>query len=65
MASCRIGSVRPAGDRQVLVLECVNPCPGDEVRVLMSDGTVKPYLNELDTTGAQYQRARDEAMPSG
>jgi hypothetical protein len=59
MASCSIKSVRPAGDRQVLVLNCANSVAGGEVRVLLAtlpDGSVKRYLNERDTTGTQYQR---------
>ena len=59
MATCRIKSVRPAGDRQVLVLDCANAVSGGEVRVLlatMPDGSLKRYFNEQDTTGTQYQR---------
>ena len=59
MASCRIKSVRPAGDRQVLFLDCANAVAGGEVRVLLAtlpDGSLKRYLNERDTTGTQYQR---------
>lgn len=58
-ASCRIKSVRPAGDRQRLVLDCANAVAGNEVRVLMaaqSDGSLKRYFNEQDTTGTTYQR---------
>jgi hypothetical protein len=59
MASCRIKSVRPAGDRQVLILDCANAVAGDEVRVLLStspDGSLRRYFNEQDTTGTEYQR---------
>ena len=59
MASCRIKSVRPAGDRQVLILDCANAVAGDEVRVVVAtlpDGSLKRYFNEQDTTGTQYQR---------
>lgn len=58
-ASCRIKSVRPAGDRQRLVLDCANAVAGNEVRVLMaiqSDGSLKRYFNEQDTIGTTYQR---------
>lgn len=58
-ASCRIKSVRPAGDRQRLVLGCTNAVAGNEVRVLMAtqpDGSLKRYFNEQDTTGTSYQR---------
>ena len=33
MASCRIKAVRPAGDRQVLVLDCANAVADQEVKV--------------------------------
>ena len=58
-ASCRIKSVRPAGDRQRLVLDCANAVAGNEVRVLMAtqpDGSLKRYFNEQDTSGTTYQR---------
>jgi hypothetical protein len=58
-ASCRIKSVRPAGDRQSLVLDCTNAVAGDQVRVLIapqSDGSLKRYFNEQDTAGTTYQR---------
>ena len=58
-ASCRIKSVRPAGDRQRLALDCVNAVAGNEVRVLMAtqpDGSLKRFFNEQDTTGTPYQR---------
>src|SRR3712207_6289720 len=32
-ASCRIKSVRPDGDRQLLTLDCANAISGNEVRV--------------------------------
>lgn len=58
MASCRIKSVRPAGDRQLLLLDCTNAVAGNEVRVLMApaSGTLKRYYNDQDTTGVGYQR---------
>lgn len=58
-ASCRIKSVRPSGDRQLLLLGCANAVSGNEVRVLMApqpDGSLKRYFNAQDTTGTQYQR---------
>ncbi|MBB3018754.1 hypothetical protein FHR70_001808 [Microvirga lupini] len=58
-ASCRIKSVRPNGDRQRLVLDCANAVAGNEVRVLMAletDGSLKRYFNEQDTTGTEYRR---------
>jgi len=58
-ASCRIKSVRAAGDRQNLVLDCANAVAGNEVRVLMAtqpDGSLKRYFNEQDTSGTTYQR---------
>ena len=59
MASCRIKSVRPTGDRQLLVLDCANAVSVDEVRVLMAtlpDGSLRRYFNDQDTTGTPYQR---------
>ncbi|MGO4525183.1 hypothetical protein AB4097_10015 [Microvirga sp. 2MCAF35] len=58
-ASCSIKSIRPAGDRQLLVLGCANAVAGNEVRVLMAsqpDGTLKRYLNERDTGGTAYRQ---------
>lgn len=59
MASCRIKSVRPTGDRQMLVLDCANAVADNEVRVLMApsqDGSLRRYFNEEDTIGTKYQR---------
>ena len=58
-ASCRIKSLKPAGDRQLLILDCANTVAGSEVRVLMAtqpDGSLTRYFNEQDTTGTRYQR---------
>jgi hypothetical protein len=58
-ASCRIKSVRPTGDRQLLILDCANAVAGNEVRVLMMpqpDGSLKRYFNEQDTLGTRYER---------
>jgi hypothetical protein len=58
MASCQIKSVRPSGDRQLLLLDCTNAVAGNEVRVLMAPGStvLKRYYNDQDTTGVGYQR---------
>jgi hypothetical protein len=59
MASCRIKSVKPSGDRQMLVLDCANAVAGNEVRVLLApspDGSLRRYFNEQDTIGTMYQR---------
>ena len=58
-ASCRIKSTKPAGDRQLLVLNCANAVSGNEVEVLMApqpDGSLKRYFNAQDTIGTEYQR---------
>jgi hypothetical protein len=58
-ASCRIGSVRPSGDRQLLVLACANAVAGNEVRVLMApqtDGSLRRYFNAQDMGGTEYKR---------
>jgi hypothetical protein len=58
-ASCRIGSVRPSGDRQLLVLACANAVAGNEVRVLMApqtNGSLRRYFNAQDTGGTEYKR---------
>jgi len=58
-ATCRIKSTRPAGDRQLLVLDCANAVSGNEVRVLMAtqtDGSLRRYFNEQDTAGTEYKR---------
>ena len=59
IASCRIKSVRPTGERQLLILDCANAVAGNEVRVLMMpqpDGSLKRYFNEHDTLGTRYER---------
>ena len=58
-ASCRIKSVRPSGDRQLLILDCANAVAGNEVRVLMEpqpDGSLKRYFNAEDTAGTAYKQ---------
>ncbi|GJE33979.1 hypothetical protein [Methylobacterium oxalidis] len=59
MASCQIKSVRPAGDRQVLLLNCANSVAGNEVRVLMApsqNGALRRYYSDQDPTGVAYRR---------
>lgn len=58
MASCQIKSVRPVGDRQLLLLDCMNAVAGNEVRILMAPaaGALKRYYNDQDTIGVGYQR---------
>ena len=59
LASRRIKSVKPTGDRQVLALDCANAVSTGELRVQMlpsSDGSLKRYFNDQDTTGTTYQR---------
>ena len=59
MASCSIKSVRPAGERQVLVLNCANAVAGGELRVLLAtlpDGSLRRYLNDQDSVGTGYQQ---------
>lgn len=58
-ASCRIKSMRPNGDRKLLLLDCANAVSGNDVRVQMGaapDGTLRRYFNDQDTTGTAYQR---------
>ncbi|WP_132250903.1 MULTISPECIES: hypothetical protein [Methylobacterium] len=58
MASCQIMSVRPAKDRQILLLDCANSVAGNEVRILMapSNGALRRYYSDQDPTGVAYQR---------
>lgn len=59
MATCSIKSVRPTGDRQLLVLDCANAVAAQEVRVYMMpqpNGPLKRYNNEQDQAGTGYQR---------
>lgn len=58
-ASCSIRSVRPSGDRQVLMLHCANAVAGDAVQVLMvpqPSGTLRRYFNEHDSVGTEYRQ---------
>ncbi|AWN51046.1 hypothetical protein [Methylobacterium sp. 17Sr1-1] len=58
-ASCQIRSARPAGDRELLHLDCANAVAANEVRVLLAasppDG-LKRYYGEHDPTGVDYRR---------
>jgi hypothetical protein len=59
MASCRIKSIKPIGDRQVLSLACANAVSVNDVKVLMSaspDGSLKRYFSDEDNVGSPYQR---------
>jgi hypothetical protein len=59
LAACRIKSVKPTGDRQVLALDCANAVSTGEVKVHMvpsPDGSLKRYFNDQDTSGTTYQR---------
>jgi hypothetical protein len=58
-ASCSIRSVRPSGDRQLLLLNCANAVAGNAVRVLMAPqpgGSLRRYFNEQDSVGTEYRR---------
>ena len=58
-ASCRIKSVKPAGERRVLALSCATPVAVDQTRAILApaaDGTLRRYLNDQDTTGSSYRR---------
>ena len=58
-ASCSIRSVRPSGDRQLLLLNCANAVAGNAVRVLMAPqpgGTLRRYFNEQDSVGTEYRQ---------
>jgi hypothetical protein len=59
-ATCRIKSIRSASEgRHVLNLECANTVSTSGVKVLVSlssDGSLKRYFDEQDTTGSPYQR---------
>jgi hypothetical protein len=59
MASCRIKSIKPIGDRQVLSLACANAVSVNDIKVLMSaspDGSLKRYFSDEDNVGSPYQR---------
>lgn len=59
MATCGIKSVRPTGDRHLLVLDCANAVAGQEVRVYMApqpNGVLRRYYDVQDPTGTGYRR---------
>ncbi|MBP1180778.1 hypothetical protein [Methylobacterium sp. PvR107] len=58
MATCQIKSVRRAGDRQRLLLDCTNAVAGNAVTVLMAPagGVITRYYDVRDTTGVGYRR---------
>jgi hypothetical protein len=59
LASCRIQSVRPSGNRQLMVLGCSNAVSVNVVQTLISpqpDGSLKRFLNAQDTAGTTYKR---------
>jgi hypothetical protein len=57
-ASCRIKSIKPAGDRQVLTLGCANSVSANDVMVQMASGSdgLKRFFNDQDKTGSLYTR---------
>ena len=59
MATCGIKSVRPTGDRHLLVLDCANAVAGQEVRIYMApqaNGALRRYYDVQDPTGTGYRR---------
>jgi hypothetical protein len=64
MASCQIKSLRPAGDRELLLLDCANAVAGSEVKVLTAlspKGELRRYYSDQDPTGVIYQRCSRSA----
>ena len=64
MASCQIKSLRPAGERELLLLDCANAVAGSEVKVLMAPspkGELRRYYSDQDPTGVIYQRCSQSA----
>ena len=58
-ASCRIKSLRPSGNHQVLALDCATTISTADVKVLVAtlpDGTLRRYFNEQDNVGTGYQK---------
>ena len=58
-ASCRIKSIKPTGDREVLALDCANSVSVGALGVIMKpspDGTLKRYFDDQDLTGNAYRR---------
>lgn len=59
LAMCSIKALRPAGDRNLLVLDCANSVAAQEVRVHLSpqpNGALKRYYHAEDPTGIDYRR---------
>jgi hypothetical protein len=57
--SCRIRGMTPVGDRRRFSLECATPVAVDKVIALLSiasDGSLRRYFNEEDSTGSSYKR---------
>ena len=68
MASCRIRSVKPAGDRQVLSLACANAVSTNDVKVLMApspDGSLKRYFDDEDDGRKPLSALRPVRAPVG
>ncbi len=58
-ASCRVKSLRPSGNHQVLALDCATTISTADVKVLVAtlpDGTLRRYFNEQDNVGTGYQK---------
>ncbi|PZU94807.1 MAG: hypothetical protein DI527_02365 [Chelatococcus sp.] len=58
-ANCRVSTVKPVGDRDLLKLTCSNSISTDATSVLLArspDGSLKRYFNEEDTIGTRYER---------
>ena len=59
LATCRIAAIKPSGDRQVLLLGCANSVSTSDLNAtisLASDGTLRRYFNDDDSTGSVYER---------
>jgi hypothetical protein len=58
-ASCRVKSLRPSGNHQVLALDCATTISAADVKVLVAtlpDGTLRRYFNDQDNVGTGYQK---------
>src|SRR5689334_13496682 len=54
-ASCRIKSVKSAGERRVLALSCATPVAVDDAKAILGmsgDGSLRRYFDEHDQTGS-------------
>jgi hypothetical protein len=59
LASCRIAAIKPSGNRQVLLLGCANSVSTSDLSAMISvgsDGTLRRYFNDDDSTGSVYER---------